>query len=80
MSCSPGYRLTTKNRMSYVYHVEFPHILKGLEVKTVQFLGRDCTFILSQIFPITICITQRQDCFHLLCCIFSIKFVRSIYF
>ena len=49
-SYSPGYRLTNKNRMSYVYHVEFPHILKELEVKTVHFLGGDSMFILSD-FP-----------------------------
>ena len=30
---------TNKMRASKVYHVKFSHILKELEVKTVQFLG-----------------------------------------
>ena len=34
-SSSPGYKLTTKKRTPYVYHVEFPHTLKELEFKTV---------------------------------------------
>ena len=37
-SSSPGY----SNRTSRVYHVEFPHILKEVEVKTVQFFSGDC--------------------------------------
>ena len=69
--------LLTKNGKSYMSTVQFPHILKALEVKAVQFLGGDCIFVLSWIFSITICITQRQVCFHLLSCIFSIKFVCS---
>ena len=32
---------TNKMRASKVYHVKFSHILKELEVKTVQFLGGD---------------------------------------
>ena len=32
---------TNKMRASKVYHVKFPHILKELEVQTVQFLGGD---------------------------------------
>ena len=43
--------LLKKKRMSYVYHVELPHIFKELEVKTVQFLGGECMFILSQTSP-----------------------------
>ena len=35
-----GYKVTNKKRTSYVYHVEFPHILTELEVKTVKFLAR----------------------------------------
>lgn len=34
-SSSPGYKLTSKKRMSFVYHVEFPHFLQELKVKTV---------------------------------------------
>ena len=49
MSYSPGYKLTNKKRTSYVYHVEFPHILEELGVKTDQFLGGDCIFIPSRI-------------------------------
>ena len=41
-SSSPGY--TNKKRTSYVYHVEFPHILKEIEVKSIQFFGWDCIF------------------------------------
>ena len=33
---------TNEMRASKVYHVMFPHILKELEVQTVQFLGGDC--------------------------------------
>ena len=50
-SYSPSYKLPNKKRMSYVYHVEFPHIFKELEVKTVQFLGGECMFILSRTSP-----------------------------
>ena len=46
-----GYKLTNKKRKSYVYHVEFPHILKELEMKTVQFLGRDCIFFFHGFSP-----------------------------
>ena len=72
-SSSPGYKLTYKKRTPYVYHVEFPHFFKGVEAKTVQFLGGDCIFFLSRIFTITISVTQLQVCFRLLCCIFSIN-------
>ena len=72
---------TNKKRMCYVHRVEFSwHFWKELEVKTVQFLGGNCIFFLSQIFAITISIIQLQVCFHLLCCIFSIKFVCSSIF
>ena len=33
--------LTNKMRMSKVYHVEFPHILKVVEAKTAKFFGGD---------------------------------------
>ena len=46
-----GYKLTNKKRTSYVYHVEFPHILKELETKAVQFLGRDCIFFFHGFSP-----------------------------
>ena len=47
---SPGY--TNKKRASYVYHVEFPHILKEQEVKTVQSLCCifSIKFVCSSIF------------------------------
>ena len=35
---------TNKKRNCRVYHVKFPHILKELEVKIVQFLGGDFRF------------------------------------
>ena len=50
--------------------------MKGIEVKTFQFLGGDCiqwTLFVSRIVTITISInvTHIQVCFHLLCCILS---------
>ena len=45
MSYLPDYKRTNKKRMSYVYRVEFPHILEELEVKTDQFLGGELYFI-----------------------------------
>ena len=67
-SSSPGY--TNKRRTSYVYHVQFPHIF--------QFLGGDCIFFFFHGFSPSPSLSQKlQVCFHLLCCIFSITFVRS---
>ena len=82
-SSSPGY--TNKKRTSYVYHVQFPHIF--------QFLGGDCIFFsftdfhhlvivfffsFTDFHHLVMVLSQKlQVCFHPLCCIFSITFVRS---
>ena len=82
-SSSPGY--TNKKRTSYVYHIQFPLIF--------QFLGGDCIFFFFTDFHhlvivfffsftdfhhLVMVLSQKlQVCFHPLCCIFSITFVRS---
>ena len=81
-SSSPGY--TNKKRTSYVYHIQFPLIF--------QFLGGDCIFFFTDFHHLVIVfffsftdfhhlvmvLSQKlQVCFHPLCCIFSITFVRS---
>ena len=50
-------------RTSIFFHVEFPHILKGVEAKTVKQLGGNCflrKLFVSRIVGITISITHLQ--------------------
>ena len=58
----PGLVISLKGTSRF-FHVEFPHILKGVEAKTVKQLGGDCflwKLFVSRIVSITISITHVQ--------------------